>query len=728
MATVVSTNAKIASFIRDTELTHQIVHGTDTTTVVTDGGPVDSLAKTMKELGEQSVIVSEDFLNGLESAVNATADATLAAMDVRINDEADVVLAALNTSVNVAADGILAGAEAARDSVIDILPHFTATPPVTPIAGQMWTDNATGRKYEWVVDVDSSQWVETGAVVSVGIAVEVGATGAAQQALESAAAALASEVAAAATLAGAVKTVDLAAPGGAGMVATSSGDTAQTFIDRASSRFGRVSVASLPRFFDKWRAYRHDLQAPLKIVGFGSSVGVGATLPDAATQAPVKFFTGVFKAKVDPGSLFNIVSSNQSVNGSTVNDFPAAWAASLAAGDIPDLAFFAYGMNDGAVATYNNGQTFPGFYTAFRNAILTAKAAGADVVICTTPHPAVVTYAGSLYFMPPGIAQIYPTEVAATPTPEQLQPPASLSNVTADFLGNGVPITLAHRHLRVNQAMRDLASEFGCVLLDVERYWAEAIQKYQISTGSATDAESTLFNASEVVHPNLLGHQLSYHKAATDFAHALSGQALQAAQEPRLNGRQAVNLPLDVVAGAAFDMYAPYGEVTVKPMSVKVQIGAPDGNGVGAQVEVAYVDPANGNFVTPSVELGGNADPNQALRIPGFSIKNYNGEKATTDIHAHYNVAAAGASAYTLPDNKAGRLRIRAIQGGVALCQVYENMWSTHGGVLTLGESAAEGLFQIGAGTEFTVTASGLVVTVTATYSNTSFYFRCEAW
>lgn len=224
MATVASTNAKIASFIRDTELAHQIVHGTDTTVVATDGGPVDSLAKTMKELGEQSVSVSEDFLNGLEIAVNATADATLAAMDSRINGEADVVLADLNTSVNVAAEGILAGAEAARDTAIDILPHFTATPPASPIAGQMWTDNATGRKYEWVVDVDSSQWVETGAVVSVGIATEVGATGAAQQALESsvsaaaaAAAALASSDAAAATLAGAVKTVDIAAPAGSSL-------------------------------------------------------------------------------------------------------------------------------------------------------------------------------------------------------------------------------------------------------------------------------------------------------------------------------------------------------------------------------------------------------------------------------------------------------------------------------------------------------------------------------
>lgn len=485
-------------------------------------------------------------------------------------------------------------------------------------------------------------------------------------------------------------------------------------VDRV--KHGRVTAASLPRFFDKLRAYRHDLQTPLKIVGFGSSVGVGATLPDAATQAPVKFFASALKAKLDPGNLYNIVSTNQSVNGSTAIEFTSAWATMLAAGDTPDLVLLAYGMNDGGVAIYNNGQTFPGFYTAMRAAILKAKAAGADVVICTSPHPSVVNYPG-MHAMPAGLAQAYPTIIAATPTPEQIQPPASQSSITADFLDNGVAITASHRFLRINQAMRDVAAEFGCVLLDVERYWFEAIQKYQISTGTASGAENTLFNTGESVHPNLLGHQASYHMAMTDFATALAGQGIQAAHEPRLNGRKAVNLPLGVSEGAAMDIYAPYAEVTLKPFSVKAQIGAVDGNGVGAYLETAWIDPATGDLCTPVSRLGGK------VGRKALTYQNYNNDNGFIEVNALYNIAAGGTATYTLPDNSAGEIRIRALQSGVALSQVYANDFSTHNGVTTLGTAR-----QIGAGTEFTVTVSGLVVTVTATYANTSFYFKCDAW
>jgi hypothetical protein len=107
--------------------------------------------------------------------------------------------------------------------------------------------------------------------------------------------------------------------------------------------------------------------------------------------------------------------------------------------------------------------------------------------------------------------------------------------ITADFLGNGLGnITMDYRFLRTNQAMRDAAASTGSVLVDAERYWMQAIQYEQTITGSASSAENALFNAGQIVHPNLLGHQLSYHRAVDDFTTSI-GQANQAGSVISLN-------------------------------------------------------------------------------------------------------------------------------------------------------------------------------------------------
>lgn len=483
-----------------------------------------------------------------------------------------------------------------------------------------------------------------------------------------------------------------------------------------TSHLGRVSAASLPRFFKKLQAYRHDLQLPLKVLSFGSSVWVGGGIPDPATQAPGQFFTSTLKARLDPANLYNIVSINKSVNGSVSTQFITSWNEAIANGDTPDLVLLGYGMNCGAVAQYNNGQTFPGFYTSMRAAILKARSVGADVIICTTPHPACVTNPG-IWAMPSGIGQAYPTIIPATPTPEQIQPPASQSNITADFIGNGVPITVAHRYFRINQAMRALADEFGCALIDAERFWFEALQKYQIISGSAAGAEAYLFNAGETVHPNLLGHQVSYQAAMLEFVSSVSSQTMQYTPEPMLNGRKAVNIPDGSVEGAAFDIYAQYGETTTKPMSVKAQIGTADGNGIGAQTEVLYVDPANGDLCTPTTRLGGK------LGRKPVAYSNYAGTAGSIDVLAGYNKPAGGTFIYTLPDNSGGTICIRAEQPGVVASQLYENVFTTHNGAVLLGTPR-----DISAGSEFTISVSGLNVVATSVYSGTSFFCKVDTW
>lgn len=92
---------------------------------------------------------------------------------------------------------------------------------------------------------------------------------------------------------------------------------------------------------------------------------------------------------------------------------------------------------------------------------------------------------------------------------ESLIPPVSESVVDIEW--NGKTIQAGVRFLRGNDAMRQIAVEMGCVLIDAEKYWFDAVAKY---------GEAALFDtvpAIQTVHPNLLGHQSSYHQAFKDF-------------------------------------------------------------------------------------------------------------------------------------------------------------------------------------------------------------------
>ncbi|NCV19916.1 MAG: hypothetical protein EBW42_14455, partial [Rhodobacterales bacterium] len=126
--------------------------------------------------------------------------------------------------------------------------------------------------------------------------------------------------------------------------------------------------------------------------------------------------------------------------------------------------------------------------------------------------------------------------------------------------------------------MRQAATDCGVPLIDVERYWFKALQKYALDD---------LYNAGEIVHPNLLGHQVSYHQAITDFLYSMSYQVSQEGQEPRLNGLVGVNQSLPT---SALEVHLPYPETTKPSMSIKARIGQADGNGVKANVKRLEVE------------------------------------------------------------------------------------------------------------------------------------------
>lgn len=310
-------------------------------------------------------------------------------------------------------------------------------------------------------------------------------------------------------IAGQTQTADLAiklaSKDGADLVATKNGRTVESSIRAASG----ASQGLFPLLMDKLTKYRHGVsgfQNVFRAYGFGSSVEVGATLPDPATQAPIAKFFEYLNGTVNKQGIYPLSFVNKGVNGSAINDFLLTqWPAVVAEGVYPDIALFVYGMNDFPTALYNAGQTFSdnGFKQRLRTAIRKVRDAGGDVVLTTTPHPYIANYSWS---MPPAVSQTWPSASPAPVSDENIIPPASESVV--EFVWNGIKIKAGVRFLRGNDAIRQIAVEMGCVLIDVEKYWFDAVAKY---------GESALFNVGQTVHPNLFGHQKSYWLAFEEF-------------------------------------------------------------------------------------------------------------------------------------------------------------------------------------------------------------------
>jgi hypothetical protein len=84
---------------------------------------------------------------------------------------------------------------------------------------------------------------------------------------------------------------------------------------------------ALPHLAAIMANYDFTAQTPIVIASFGSSVGVGATLPDAATQAPCGHFVAELRSLFTGpnGQSYNFVCANESVNGSISWQFYSAW-------------------------------------------------------------------------------------------------------------------------------------------------------------------------------------------------------------------------------------------------------------------------------------------------------------------------------------------------------------------------------------------------------------------
>lgn len=507
-------------------------------------------------------------------------------------------------------------------------------------------------------------------------------------AAQSSAAAAAGSAAAAAGAVGALRD-DLAAPSGTDNVGFGDLNLTQ-YLNRGNTDFGRWSASDLGNFFEAIRGYRYDLRPELPILGLGSSVGLAEYLGDPS-QAPVNWFVSQLKQKFDPADQYNIKVYNRCVNGSTLFEFKAVYLAFLAemaaAGKRgPVIVHLVPGMNDGAPAIFNSGETYPGFVDAGIELNELINKNGASCVWNTTPHPATVLHPEVLLSMPPGVDQTYPVFKAKPVAPEQMTPPRSASLITADFVGEGVNISMSFRYLIINQAMRDICQSKGATLIDVEYYWKLAYQKYTVSTGSTAGAELALYGPVETVHPNLLAHQLTYQAGANDFTDAVFRQKGQRGGPVKLSGYYDLNRREPGVPDVVFGIRAPYPDKDTPPLKVWAYIGALDANSIPAPMTVLEVDPVTGDVIQGggAWKLRTTRTPDATLVVSADLLYSAYGVNGKSSVLGKINISSAWVLDDT-PDSSAGELFIRGQQGASTI-QIRKYTWWRQGGVMNIQE------------------------------------------
>ena len=293
-------------------------------------------------------------------------------------------------------------------------------------------------------------------------------------------------------------------------------------------------------------------------------------------------------------------------------------------------------------------------------------------------------------------------------------PPASTSSITGGFVGDGSSITVSHRSLRVNQAMRQAATDAGVPLIDVERYWFKAV---------ATYGEAALFDAGETVHPNLLGHQQSYWLAIDEFLESMGRQTAQEGQEPRLNGLVGIN---SSSPAAVVDIDVPYPDMTSPPLQIKARVGLADGNGIKASGLVWKIDPANGDLVGYGVNPVTNAVTetfrHHTEMAAGGVVYNATTETGYATLMVKKTGGQVGSSGtvtvVSVPDNSFGTIWINGFQPGVGRRRTRVE-WVSVSGAITFGTADS-----VGAATFTGPTASDLNIQVTCFASGTSLNYE----
>ena len=491
--------------------------------------------------------------------------------------------------------------------------------------------------------------------------------------------------------------------------AVASGATEYDLITAGSAKFVRLnkqvfsvsqtSVAGLSRLVNDM------LLSPntggtfdnVEIIGMGSSVGVGGGLVDPANEAPVQSFARSFRSYFDPLGLGNVTVDNQSVNGSTVIDGDTLWPAVKAA-TTGKICVHIWGMNDAAVAIFNAGQTFKGFYRFLTRICIQQTRDGVTPVLVTSVH----NHTGRTdYEMPPAVPQGWPTAEPAPVAPEDIWPPASESVqvITRD----GLPSNADARMLMINNAIRAVAARVpGCVLIDAEPYWLEA---------SGLHGEDALYDVGVFNHPNLFGHQQSYQRAFDDALRvAASGVGNATFEGPQ---HMQVVAGVDALSVSSNDPFLP--DAPLAALATSEFTNAFEVYGTDARIDERYV---------PSTDFSNNISFTKLIAYHGTNRLG-NPRFAETTYRRHQGVASAAFVSFTLPYTTCvGRMFLRSWSSTTNNYKSSSVNFAVKSGVLSFtehGKHLTNGGDEVAA-----VSASGQDFRFTATQNGTEVSFEIE--
>lgn len=464
--------------------------------------------------------------------------------------------------------------------------------------------------------------------------------------------------------------------------------------------------SAFPRLARKMGKFKYGKAATftvIPIMGIGSSVGNGATLPTPTVDAPVYWFTAELDAAVNKAGIYTFTVDQKSVGGSSIDAANQASTSpvitikgyfldAIDAGSTPSAVFIAEGMNDFQTALFNAGETFPGAARHLRELIQKIKVYGADPIVATTPHP----HTGRQnYSMPPSVGQSYPEVVAAPVADAALTPSVANSVVMGDFSGLGISIPADVRFLRGNEMIRQVAFEEGIPCIDVERYWFEAV---------ATLGQDALFDVGQTVHPNTLGHHVSYHRAISEFCASLQFSPAIPATLPEFISGMSFGLdPLKL----AFDQANPKLEAPVD---------------ITAQTAKAYEIVVRGT--DQAIDLS--VDPtSHALDLWGW-----NDTRTAAFVRRQYqkcwlSKATPTTQTFAFPASREGKARItaRTSADGQVGSQTIEFLWSTTGTVLAINTVTNWSTYGPGNIITLSVTGADLILSiVSATTGNLNIY------
>jgi hypothetical protein len=249
------------------------------------------------------------------------------------------------------------------------------------------------------------------------------------------------------------------------------------------------------------------------LCGFGCSVEAGAATPDPATQAPSADLYARLKAEL--GSLAsNLKHQNFSFSGASLADFGLQWAsAQVAVGGKIGLCTIGFNMIHSSPNQYNQGMGRQALEPRLVGAITTIRQAGADVILYTSPHE----HTGRTVHSINGGPMVYPTvhnpPVLDEPDPQQpsvpfMVPPRSQSTRA---IHDGIARE-AVRMADCNGAYVAIGRDLVVPVIDAGAAWIEALRTFSVDQ---------LYDANEFYHPNLVGHQLSFHARNERFVKLL---------------------------------------------------------------------------------------------------------------------------------------------------------------------------------------------------------------